>query len=76
MRKEGWEERFLEVLAKHSKLPFKWGESDCAVLPMEIVEALTGSTPKTWSRDYSDAAGAAKKLRGQKVSKFEEWLEK
>lgn len=68
MRTEGWEDRFLEVLDKHSRMPFRWGTSDCARLPRDVVEAITGDVPDIWATDYRDATTAFLKLRALDVN--------
>lgn len=72
MRQEGWEDRFLEVLERHSRIPFQWGVSDCARLPRDVVEAITGEVPDIWAIDYRDATTAFLKLRALNVNNLGE----
>lgn len=63
MRLEGWEDRFAEVIALHTREPFAYGVSDCASFPMDIVHALTGEYPAIFDRDYDSMSGAVRQLR-------------
>lgn len=63
MRREDWPERLMETIQRHAALPFGWGASDCFLLPMDCVEAMTGVDPWANERGYSTEAGAAKRLR-------------
>lgn len=38
-----WERRLHAVIAKHQALPGAWGTSDCWIMAMDAVEAVTGS---------------------------------
>jgi len=63
MRFEDWPERLAAVIAKHDEVPFDYGFSDCAQLPFEVVEALTGVRPDLFVGEYHDAAGARARMR-------------
>lgn len=65
-RREDWPEQLLEVVAWHDAFPFAWGSSDCYLLPMDAVRAMTGTEPWPEVRGaYSTEAGAAKQLRAR-----------
>ena len=42
-RHPDWEKRLNAVVAKHQAVPGKWGGSDCWILTMDAIEAVTGS---------------------------------
>jgi hypothetical protein len=64
MRQEGWEERFMAEVRRHHQLPFTLGVSDCFLLPMDVVAAITGVDPvDPGGRDYSSLKGARAKLK-------------
>lgn len=46
MRPENWLDLLSDVIAKHEALPFQYGVSDCATLPFDVIEALTGELPE------------------------------
>lgn len=58
MRFEDWQDRLADVIAKHDALPFEYGVSDCAMLPIDVIEALTGSLPDIMRVTYHDMASA------------------
>lgn len=67
MRRAGWEERLLSVIADHQGRPFEWGGagggSDCHMMAMDAVEALTGADPYAEDRGrYRTARGALRRL--------------
>lgn len=72
MRFEDWPDRLAAVIAKHDALPFEWGTSDCAKLPIDVVEALTGSLPESFRADYHDSASARTALRERGVNNIAE----
>ena len=61
-RLEGWEDRMLAVVAAHQARPYEAGRSDCFVMAMECVEAVTGERPFA-DVSYSTDLGAARALR-------------
>ena len=62
-RRADWPERLQEVLDRHAALPFGWGSSDCLLLPMDGVLAMTGVDPAAAIRGtYRSARGAARQL--------------
>lgn len=63
IRREDWPERLIEAIGTHAGLPFEWGISDCFLLPMDCVLAMTDTDPWWEERGYTSAAGAAKRLR-------------
>lgn len=63
MRCEDWHERLQAVIDKHDQLEFSYGVSDCAQLPFDAIEALTGTLPEIFKGEYSDAAGARARMR-------------
>lgn len=65
MRFEDWPERLLATLAKHDALPFEYGTSDCAQLPFDVIEALTGELPDVLRGAYHDAASARSAMRAR-----------
>lgn len=62
-RREDWPERLQDALDRHAALPTTWGTSDCLMMPMDCVLAMTGRDPAAEvRRAYSTAEGAAKLL--------------
>lgn len=41
-RHPDWEERLNDVVAKHQAMPGEWGKSDCWIMTMDAIEAVTG----------------------------------
>ncbi|WP_375458893.1 DUF6950 family protein [uncultured Enterovirga sp.] len=63
-RREDWPERLLDIVARHDALAFGWGVSDCYLLPMDAVLAMTGAEPWPGVRGgYTSEIGAGKLLR-------------
>lgn len=63
-RREDWPERLVEAIERHAALPFGWGSSDCFLLPMDCVRAMTDAEPWPEVRgQYASETGAAKQLR-------------
>lgn len=60
------------MIARHRAAPFIWGESDCAILFSEAVEALTGHNPIADGGTYATRIGA---LRGLKRLGFDSVLD-
>ncbi|MTH95182.1 hypothetical protein [Roseibium sp. RKSG952] len=64
MRLDGWDKRLFAVIARHEQLPFGWGGdnggSDCWMMAMDAVEAVTGT------RYFADERGRYKTLIGSK----------
>jgi hypothetical protein len=63
MRFEDWPERLAAVIARHDGLPFAYGVSDCAILPFDVIEALTGDLPEVLRGPYTDAGSARTRMR-------------
>jgi hypothetical protein len=66
-RKPGWEERLFEVVADHSRRPFSWGGmdggSDCHMMAMDAVKAVTGTDPYAEERGrYTTRIGALRRF--------------
>lgn len=66
-RRPGWEERLFEVVADHSRRPFSWGGtdggSDCHMMAMDAVAALTGVDPYADERGrYTTRIGALRRF--------------
>jgi hypothetical protein len=58
MRLADWEANLLAVLAHHASQPGAWGKSDCWMMTMEAVEAMTGEKVLPKLRGYkTEAAG-------------------
>ena len=69
-RRPGWELRLLEVVADHSRRPFAWGGvgggSDCHMMAMDAVVAVTGADPYADERGrYSTRRGALRRFRAR-----------
>lgn len=62
MRVEDWPARLAEVIARHERLPARYGVSDCFTFPMDVVAALTGDDPWGDARDYETEGEAARAL--------------
>jgi hypothetical protein len=67
-RLKGWERRLAAVVARHRELPFAWGASDCFLLPLDAIVALTGRDPWSGLHDYSSRLSAARRLAAQGYS--------
>jgi len=66
MRIEGWERRLNAAVAKHMALPAQYGVSDCLIIALDGIEAVTGTDPyprDRFNRKYKTEAGAARCLR-------------
>jgi hypothetical protein len=72
MRVEDWHERMAEVIARHDAEPFEYGKSDCATLPFDVIEAITGSLPDRFRAPYDDAASARARMRERGASNLAE----
>jgi hypothetical protein len=62
VRLKGWETRLTAVVARHRALPFAWGTSDCFILPLDAVLALTGRDPWPGLHNYDSRLSAARRL--------------
>lgn len=60
---DGWEQRLNAVVAKHQALPGEWGESDCWIMAMDAVEAVTGKRILPHLQRYSTEAEGYKVFR-------------
>jgi hypothetical protein len=56
MRHPEWEKRLNAVVAKHQALPGEWGRSDCWIMALDAIEAVTGETVLSHLRGYSTEA--------------------
>jgi hypothetical protein len=69
-RLDGWPERLSGVLADHADRPFEWGGrrggSDCHMLAMDAVLALTGVDPYPDERGRYTTPIGAKRLFGKR----------
>jgi hypothetical protein len=65
MRLKGWEQRLAAVVARHRELPFAWGTSDCFILALDAIVALTGRDPWPGLHDYDTRLSAARRLTEQ-----------
>lgn len=66
MRIAGWERRLRAAIEKHMALPAAYGSSDCLIIALDGIEAVTGSDPyprDRFKRNYKTEAGAARCLR-------------
>lgn len=66
MRVEGWERRLKLAVEKHIRLPAEYGVSDCLIIALDGIEAVTGEDPyprATFDRVYSTAQGALRCLK-------------
>lgn len=64
MRFEDWQDRLTDVIARHDAMPFELGVSDCAMLPIDVIQALTGSVPDPLNRlDYHDMESGQRSAR-------------
>ena len=60
-----WPARLAACIDVARDQPFLWGTHDCALFAARAVAALTGQDPATGlAGTYTDAAGAARVLRG------------
>jgi len=71
-RPADWPKRLRGVIARHRAAPFAWGDSDCAMLFAEAVEAMTGYNPIADGGTYTTRIGA---LRGLKKLGFDSVLD-
>lgn len=63
-RLEDWPDRLIVSAAHHAALPTSWGRSDCYLLGIDAVRAMTGREPWPEVRgSYRTEAGAARQLR-------------
>ncbi len=63
-RRPEWRIALHEVIEAHRRLPFAWGQHDCALFAADCVRAMTGLDLATGFRgSYSTAVGATKTLK-------------
>lgn len=75
-RLEGWETRLFEAVAPHLSAPFAYGKSDCFMLAMDALQAVTGADPYGDHRGaYSTAPGAAKQLARRGFTTLEDAMD-
>jgi hypothetical protein len=63
MRHPEWEERLDGVVAKHQAMPGEWGKSDCWIMALDAIEAVTGEPILPHLRCYSSEAQGYKVFR-------------
>ncbi|WP_105430230.1 hypothetical protein [Neorhizobium sp. T6_25] len=63
MRHDDWEKRLNAVVAKHLALPGQWGVSDCWMMTMDAIEAVTGSRILPHLQNYRSEADGYKVFR-------------
>jgi len=63
MRPEKWEDRLLEEIDRHDKLPFEYGKSDCLTFAVDCAKAINGKDVMRGKRKYTNQIGAAKALK-------------
>lgn len=56
-RAPGWDRALPLVIGKHMALPGEWGVSDCWMLTLDAVEAVTGTSILPHLRRYRTEAG-------------------
>lgn len=66
-RLAGWEDRVIQVVGDHAARPFEWGGqrggSDCHMMAMDAVAAVTGTDPYADERGrYSTRIGALRRF--------------
>jgi hypothetical protein len=62
-RHADWEERLNDVVAKHQAMPGEWGKSDCWIMAMDAIEAVTGERILPHLQSYSTEAEGYKVFR-------------
>lgn len=63
-RLEDWPRRLAEALETARSREFDWGEHDCGLLAMDVVDAMCGSDiARGWRGRYRTSKGAAGLLR-------------
>jgi hypothetical protein len=58
-----WENRLNDVVAKHQAMPGEWGKSDCWIMTMDAIEAVTGERILPHLQAYSSEAEGYKLFR-------------
>ncbi|MFO0992555.1 MAG: hypothetical protein U1E67_11570 [Hyphomicrobiales bacterium] len=58
-----WPDRLIAEIARHERLEFSYGVSDCMQLAMDCAEAITGEHPYRKARRYRTKRGAASCLK-------------
>jgi hypothetical protein len=64
-RLKGWDKALREALMRHRDTPFAWGSSDCFLVAMDCVLAMTGEDPANDVRDYTNATEAVTRLQNR-----------
>lgn len=62
-RHADWEERLNDVVAKHQAMPGEWGKSDCWIMVMDAIEAVTGERILPHLQSYATEAEGYKVFR-------------
>jgi len=62
-RHADWEERLNDVVAKHQAMPGEWGKSDCWIMTMDAIEAVTGERILPHLQSYATEAEGYKVFR-------------
>lgn len=60
MRLDGWESKLNDVISQSGV--FEWGNNDCCMFAVRVVEAITGVDHGKPYRGYKTAKGAASRL--------------
>ncbi len=62
-RHADWEDRLNDVVAKHQAMPGEWGKSDCWIMAMDAIEAVTGERILPHLQSYATEAEGYKVFR-------------
>lgn len=62
-RHSDWEDRLNDVVAKHQAMPGEWGKSDCWIMTMDAIEAVSGARILPHLQSYSSEAEGYKVFR-------------
>lgn len=62
-RHPDWENRLNDVVAKHQAMPGEWGKSDCWIMAMDAIEAVSGERIFANLQTYSTEAEGYKVFR-------------
>jgi len=61
VRRQGWENAFVETVEGHMAQPFAWGVSDCLIVPADLCASMCGRNPlPARLRRYRTERGAMK----------------
>lgn len=62
-RINGWDRALAGAVDRHASLPGEWGSSDCWMLTMDAIEAVTGSRILPHLQRYKTEAGGYRAFR-------------